>query len=154
MKRKRIYATAGFTALSALMLMHPIQAWAECYCNLSEPVDVIVKNWQTFKPKVTAMHSFNAYLATQLGAKVYYVPTLAELPNVKNRMYNCADFRGTNQKFAAIYDGFFDVECYDALVRKPDGTYTKVPQIVRETEKGSERELTILGYDFLLRRRL
>lgn len=136
--------------MSAIVALHPLVAYAECYCNLTEPVDVIVKNWQTFQPKVTAMHSLNAYIANQLGQAVYYVPTLDKLPNVRNRMYNCTDFRGTNQKFAAIYDGYFDVECQDVLLKRPNGEYTKVPEMMKNVEPGSERELTILGYDFLL----
>ena len=151
-RRKRLAAVAGLSAMSAIIVLHPLVAYAECYCNLTEPVDVIVKNWQTFQPKVTAMHSLNAYIANQLGQEVYYVPTLDMLPNVRNRMYNCTDFRGTNQKFAAIYDGYFDVECQDVLLKRPNGEYTKVPAMMKAVEPGSERELTILGYDYLLTR--
>lgn len=54
------------------------------YADDSGPWHVIVDNWQTHKPRVTALRSLNAYLATDKGQAVYYVPTLEELPNIKN----------------------------------------------------------------------
>lgn len=111
---------------------------------------VIVDNWQTHKPRVTALRSLNAYLATDKGQAVYYVPTLEELPNIKNAVADTTDYRGNNQKFAAVYDGYFDQMCYEALVRKSDGTYSKTPAIVQSEGRDKVRELTTLGYDFLL----
>ena len=116
----------------------------------SEPWHVIVDNWQTHKPRVTALRSLNAYLATDKGQAVYYVPTLEELPNIKNAVADTTDYRGNNQKFAAVYDGYFDQMCYEALVRKSDGTYSKTPAIVQSEGRDKVRELTTLGYDFLL----
>ena len=116
----------------------------------SGPWHVIVDNWQTHKPRVTALRSLNAYLATDKGQAVYYVPTLEELPNIKNAVADTTDYRGNNQKFAAVYDGYFDQTCYEALVRKSDGTYSKTPAIVQSEGRDKVRELTTLGYDFLL----
>lgn len=116
----------------------------------SGPWRVIVDNWQTHKPRVTALRSLNAYLATDKGQAVYYVPTLEELPNIKNAVADTTDYRGNNQKFAAVYDGYFDQMCYEALVRKSDGTYSKTPAIVQSEGRDKVRELTTLGYDFLL----
>lgn len=116
----------------------------------SGPWHVIVDNWQTHKPRVTALRSLNAYLATDKGQAVYYVPTLEELPNIKNAVADTIDYRGNNQKFAAVYDGYFDQMCYEALVRKSDGTYSKTPAIVQSEGRDKVRELTTLGYDFLL----
>lgn len=116
----------------------------------SGPWHVIVDNWQTHKPRVTALRSLNAYLATDKGRAVYYVPTLEELPNIKNAVADTTDYRGNNQKFAAVYDGYFDQMCYEALVRKSDGTYSKTPAIVQSEGRDKVRELTTLGYDFLL----
>lgn len=116
----------------------------------SGPWHVIVDNWQTHKPRVTALRSLNAYLATDKGQVVYYVPTLEELPNIKNAVADTTDYRGNNQKFAAVYDGYFDQMCYEALVRKSDGTYSKTPAIVQSEGRDKVRELTTLGYDFLL----
>lgn len=116
----------------------------------SGPWHVIVDNWQTHKPRVTALRSLNAYLATDKGQAVYYVPTLEELPNIKNAVADTTDYRGNNQKFAAVYDGYFDQMCCEALVRKSDGTYSKTPAIVQSEGRDKVRELTTLGYDFLL----
>lgn len=116
----------------------------------SGPWHVIVDNWQTHKPRVTALRSLNAYLATDKGQAVYYVPTLEELPNIKNAVADTTDYRGNNQKFAAVYDGYFEQMCYEALVRKSDGTYSKTPAIVQSEGRDKVRELTTLGYDFLL----
>lgn len=116
----------------------------------SGPWHVIVDNWQTHKPRVTALRSLNAYLATDKGQAVYYVPTLEELPNIKNAVADTTDYRGNNQKFAAVYDGYFDQMCYEALVRKSDETYSKTPAIVQSEGRDKVRELTTLGYDFLL----
>lgn len=116
----------------------------------SGPWHVIVDNWQTHKPRVTVLRSLNAYLATDKGQAVYYVPTLEELPNIKNAVADTTDYRGNNQKFAAVYDGYFDQMCYEALVRKSDGTYSKTPAIVQSEGRDKVRELTTLGYDFLL----
>lgn len=116
----------------------------------SGPWHVIVDNWQTHRPRVTALRSLNAYLATDKGQAVYYVPTLEELPNIKNAVADTTDYRGNNQKFAAVYDGYFDQMCYEALVRKSDGTYSKTPAIVQSEGRDKVRELTTLGYDFLL----
>lgn len=116
----------------------------------SGPWHVIVDNWQTHKPRVTALRSLNAYLATDKGQAMYYVPTLEELPNIKNAVADTTDYRGNNQKFAAVYDGYFDQMCYEALVRKSDGTYSKTPAIVQSEGRDKVRELTTLGYDFLL----
>lgn len=120
------------------------------YADDSGPWHVIVDNWQTHKPRVTALRSLNAYLATDKGQAVYYVPTLEELPNIKNAVADTTDYRGNNQKFAAVYDGYFDQMCYEALVRKSDGTYSKTPAIVQSEGRDKVRELTTLGYDFLL----
>lgn len=120
------------------------------YADDSGPWHVIVDNWQTHKPRVTALRSLNAYLATDKGQAVYYVPTLEELPNIKNAVADTTDYRGNNQKFAAVYDGYFDQMCYEALVRKSDGTYSKTPAIVQAEGRDKVRELTTLGYDFLL----
>ena len=73
------------------------------------PWHVIVDNWQTHKPRVTALRSLNAYLATDKGQAVYYVPTLEELPDIKNAVADTTDYRGTKQKFAAVYDGYFNI---------------------------------------------
>lgn len=148
LRYKRVRAATGVAVLAAALLIRPMEVRADCYCNLSEPVDVMVQNWQTFKPKVTAMHSLNAYLADT--KEVYYVPELADIKNVKNRMYNCTDYNGASHKFAAIYDGYFDVEVQDVLLKDSSGNYTKVPQMMKGVAKGSERELQILGYDYLL----
>lgn len=129
-----------------LSLMLPIGVYADD----SGPWHVIVDNWQTHKPRVTALKSLNAYLATDKGQAVYYVPTLEELPNIKNAVADTTDYRGNNQKFAAVYDGYFDQMCYEALVRKSDGTYSKTPAIVQSEGRDKVRELTTLGYDFLL----
>ena len=129
-----------------LSLMLPIGVYADD----SGPWHVIVDNWQTHKPRVTALRSLNAYLATDKGQAVYYVPTLEELPNIKNAVADTTDYRGNNQKFAAVYDGYFDQMCYEALVRKSDGTYSKTPAIVQSEGRDKVRELTTLGYDFLL----
>lgn len=114
--------------------------------------NVIVDNWQTFRPRVTALRSLNAYLATDLGQQVYYVPTLEELPNLKDTVSDCIDYAGKNQRFAAVYTGYFNPMCYSALVRKSDGNYSNVPAIVQQEGANSVRELTTLGYDFLLTR--
>lgn len=114
--------------------------------------DVVVDNWQTFQPRVTALRSLNAYLATDLGQQVYYVPTLEELPNLKDTISDCVDYTGKNQRFAAVYTGYFNPMCYSALVRKSDGNYSSVPAIVQQEGANSVRELTTLGYDFLLTR--
>lgn len=118
----------------------------------SGPYPVIVENWQTWYPKVTALKSLNAYMATSRGEQVYYVPTLEELPDIKNAVSDCVDYSGVRQRFAAVYDGYFNQMCYEALVRKSDGTYSKVPAIVQTEGSNSARELTTLGYDFLLTR--
>lgn len=128
--------------------MLPIGVYADD--DDSGPWHVIVDNWQTHKPRVTALRSLNAYLATDKGQAVYYVPTLEELPNIKNAVADTTDYRGNNQKFAAVYDGYFDQMCYEALVRKSDGTYSKTPAIVQSEGRDKVRELTTLGYDFLL----
>lgn len=120
------------------------------YADDSGPWHVIVDNWQIHKPRVTALRSLNAYLATDKGQAVYYVPTLEELPNIKNAVADTTDYRGNNQKFAAVYDGYFDQMCCEALVRKSDGTYSKTPAIVQSEGRDKVRELTTLGYDFLL----
>lgn len=101
-------------------------------------------------PKVTALRSLNAYMATDMQQQVYYIPTLKELPDIKNAVSDCTDYRGNNQKFAAVYSGYFDQMCYNALTRNKDGTYTKTPAIVQSEGANSVRELTILGYDYLL----
>lgn len=132
-----------------LSLMLPIGVYADGDDD-SGPWHVIVDNWQTHKPRVTALRSLNAYLATDKGQAVYYVPTLEELPNIKNAVADTTDYRGNNQKFAAVYDGYFDQMCYEALVRKSDGTYSKTPAIVQSEGRDKVRELTTLGYDFLL----
>lgn len=131
-----------------LSLMLPIGVYADD--DDSGPWHVIVDNWQTHKPRVTALRSLNAHLATDKGQAVYYVPTLEELPNIKNAVADTTDYRGNNQKFAAVYDGYFDQMCYEALVRKSDGTYSKTPAIVQSEGRDKVRELTTLGYDFLL----
>lgn len=131
-----------------LSLMLPIGVYADG--DDSGPWHVIVDNWQTHKPRVTALRSLNAYLATDKGQAVYYVPTLEELPSIKNAVADTTDYRGNNQKFAAVYDGYFDQMCYEALVRKSDGTYSKTPAIVQSEGRDKVRELTTLGYDFLL----
>lgn len=131
-----------------LSLLLPIGVYADD--DDSGPWHVIVDNWQTHKPRVTALKSLNAYLATDKGQAVYYVPTLEELPNIKNTVADTTDYRGNNQKFAAVYDGYFDQMCYEALVRKSDGTYSKTPAIVQSEGRDKVRELTTLGYDFLL----
>lgn len=131
-----------------LSLTLPIGVYADD--EDSGPWHVIVDNWQTHKPRVTALRSLNAYLATDKGQAVYYVPTLEELPNIKNAVADTIDYRGNNQKFAAVYDGYFDQMCYEALVRKSDGTYSKTPAIVQSEGRDKVRELTTLGYDFLL----
>lgn len=131
-----------------LSLMIPTGVYADD--DDSGPWHVIVDNWQTHKPRVTALRSLNAYLATDRGQTVYYVPTLEELPNIKNAVADTTDYRGNNQKFAAVYDGYFDQMCYEALVRKSDGTYSKTPAIVQSEGRNKVRELTTLGYDFLL----
>ena len=120
------------------------------YADDDGPWHVIVDNWQTHTPRVTALRSLNAYLATDKGQTVYYVPTLEELPNIKNAVADTVDYRGDQQKFAAVYDGYFDQMCYEALVRKSDGTYSKTPAIVQSEGRDKVRELTTLGYDFLL----
>lgn len=130
-----------------LSLLLPTGVYAD---DDSGPWHVIVDNWQTHKPRVTALRSLNAYLATDKGQAVYYVPTLEELPNIKNAVADTTDYRGNNQKFAAVYDGYFDQMCYEALVRKSDGTYSKTPAIVQSEGRDKVRELTTLGYDFLL----
>ena len=132
-----------------LSLTLPIGVYADDDDD-SGPWHVIVDNWQTHKPRVTALRSLNAYLATDKGQAVYYVPTLEELPNIKNAVADTTDYRGNNQKFAAVYDGYFDQMCYEALVRKSDGTYSKTPAIVQSEGRDKVRELTTLGYDFLL----
>lgn len=132
-----------------LSLMLPIGVYADDDDD-SGPWHVIVDNWQTHKPRVTALRSLNAYLATDKGQAVYYVPTLEELPSIKNAVADTTDYRGNNQKFAAVYDGYFDQMCYEALVRKLDGTYSKTPAIVQSEGRDKVRELTTLGYDFLL----
>lgn len=131
-----------------LSLMLPIGVYADD--DDSGPWHVIVDNWQTHKPRVTALRSLNAYLATDKGQAVYYVPTLEELPSIKNAVADTTDYRGNNQKFAAVYDGYFDQMCYEALVRKSDGTYSRTPAIVQSEGRDKVRELTTLGYDFLL----
>lgn len=131
-----------------LSLLLPTGVYADD--DNSGPWHVIVDNWQTHKPRVTALRSLNAYLATDKGQAVYYVPTLEELPNIKNAVADTTDYRGNNQKFAAVYDGYFDQMCYEALVRKSDGTYSKTPAIVQSEGRDKVRELTTLGYDFLL----
>lgn len=118
--------------------------------DTEEIKDVTVDNWQTWYPKVTALRSLNAYLATEKGEQVYYVPTLEELPNIKNAVSDCKDYHGDEKKFATVYDGYFDQMCREALVRKSDGTYSKVPAIVQTEGSNSVRELTTLGYDLLL----
>lgn len=120
------------------------------YADDDGPWHVIVDNWQTHTPRVTALRSLNAYLATDKGQTVYYVPTLEGLPNIKNAVADTVDYRGNQQKFAAVYDGYFDQMCYEALVRKSDGTYSKTPAIVQSEGRDKVRELTTLGYDFLL----
>ena len=130
-----------------LSLLLPTGVYAD---DDSGPWHVIVDNWQTHKPRVTALRSLNAYLATDKGQAVYYVPTLEELPNIKNAVADTTDYRGNNQKFAAVYDGYFDQMCYEALVRKSDETYSKTPAIVQSEGRDKVRELTTLGYDFLL----
>lgn len=132
-----------------LSLLLPTGVYADDDAD-SGPWHVIVDNWQTHKPRVTALRSLNAYLATDKGQAVYYVPTLEELPNIKNAVADTTDYRGNNQKFAAVYDGYFDQMCYEALVRKSDGTYSKTPAIVQSEGRDKVRELTTLGYDFLL----
>lgn len=114
------------------------------------PSHISIDNWQTWYPKVTALRSLNAYLATDRNQKVYYVPMLEELPDVKNAVSDCTDYAGSRQRFAAVYDGYFDQMCYEALVRKSDGSYSNVPAIVQTEGSNSVRELTTLGYDFLL----
>lgn len=152
MNKSRVRVLAGLAVLSISLLSKPIAALADCFCNGSEPYDVIVKNWQTFRPKVTAMHSLNAYLATDMGQQVFYVPKLEDLPEIRKKMYKCVDYAGNEKKFAAIYDGYFNSECYEALVRKNDGTYTSIPDIIKDKGASCQRELTTLGYDFLLMR--
>ena len=87
-----------------------------------------------------------------MGQQVYYVPTLEELPNLKDTVSDCIDYTGKNQRFAAVYTGYFNPMCYSALVRKSDGNYSNVPAIVQQEGANSVRELTTLGYDFLLTR--
>ena len=113
-------------------------------------MDVSVDNWQNFYPKVTALRSLNAYLATDKGQKVYYIPKLSDLPNLKNSVSDCLDYSGDRKRFAAVYDGYFDMMCDEALVRKSDGTYSSVPTAVQMQMSDKARELQILGYDFLL----
>lgn len=113
-------------------------------------MDVSVDNWQNFYPKVTALRSLNAYLATDKGQKVYYIPKLLDLPNLKNAVSDCVDYNGDRKRFAAVYDGYFDMMCEEALVRKSDGTYSSVPTAVQTQMSDKARELQILGYDFLL----
>ena len=115
-----------------------------------EHMDVSVDNWQNFYPKVTALRSLNAYLATDKGKKVYYIPKLLDLPNLKNAVSDCVDYNGDRKRFAAVYDGYFDMMCEEALVRKSDGTYSSVPTAVQTQMSDKARELQILGYDFLL----
>ena len=114
------------------------------------PYDVIVENWQTFYPKVTALRSYNAYLATDKNNVVYYIPKLEDLPNLKNAVSECIDYNGKEHRFAAVYDGYFDQMCYEALVRKADGTYSSVPTALSHSNGEKARELQILGYDMLL----
>lgn len=112
----------------------------------------VVIHEPTFRPRVTALRSLNAYLATDKEQQVYYVPTLEDLPGVDDAVSDCIDYSGQRQQFAAVYKGYFNQMCYQALVRKNDGTYSKVPAIVSSEGKDSVRELTTLGYDFLLTR--
>lgn len=131
-------------------MLFTISAYADPGDGDGGPYPVIVENWQTFYPRVTSLRSLNAYLATEQGQKIYYVPKLDELPDVMNAVTDCTDYTGTRQRFAAVYGGYFDQMCYEALVRKSDGTYSQVPAIVQTDGKNSVRELTTLGYDFLL----
>lgn len=128
--------------------MLPSVALADCDCDF--PDHISIDNWQTFHPRVTALRSLNAYLATDKGQQVYYVPTLDELPGVENAITDCIDYAGHRYRFAAVYDGYFDQMCYEALVRKSDGSYSRVPAIVQTAGSNRVRELTTLGYDFLL----
>lgn len=150
MRRRTLMYLCLFAA--TLSLFSGSLAYADPGDEDDGPKNVIVDNWQTFRPRVTALRSFNAYLATDLGQQVYYVPTLEELPNLKDTVSDCVDYTGKNQRFAAVYTGYFNPMCYSALVRKSDGNYSSVPAIVQQEGSNSVRELTTLGYDFLLMR--
>lgn len=142
-KRSLLIAVAISLAISGVAIADPGDGHSSH--------DVSVDNWQTWHPKVTALRSLNAYLATDKNEQIYYIPTLEELPDIKNAVSDCKDYKGQEKKFAAVYDGYFDQMCREALVRKSDGTYSNVPAIVQTEGSGSVRELTTLGYDFLLK---
>lgn len=138
-----------YLSLLAMLASQTMTVYADCDCG-GGPFHVIVDNWQTHRPRVTALRSLNAYLATDKGQTVYYIPTLDQLPGIEDATANTTDYLGKNQRFAAVYDGYFDQMCYQALVRKEDGTYSNTPVIALSEGKDKIRELTTLGYDFLL----
>ena len=122
-----------------------------CVCashvSYADPGDKkVVEEQGTFTPKVTALRSLNAYLSTDKDLSVYYIPTLEELPDIKNAAAECEDYMGNKQRFAVVYDGYFNSMCYAAMTKSPDGSYVNTPKGV-----SIKRELNTLGYDYLLR---
>lgn len=90
------------------------------------------------RPKVTALHSMNATL------NPYYNPTLEELPfDLVDMAVKCTDYQGTQHDFAAVYSGYYDPE-----VQADKGSKYHVSSDLYTVDH--QRELQILGYDFLL----
>ena len=110
-------------------------------------IDIALPDY--FTPKVTALHSVNAFLAEN-GADVYYLPTLSDFPlDISKVATKVTDTSGREHKFAVVYDGWFDTEVMSKVAKDGDNTIYKVsPNIRKERHL---RALEVLGYDFLLR---
>ena len=67
MHRKRLCYLFLFATITSLSLSTLTFGAPGVYDDDGPSRNVIVDNWQTFRPRVTALRSLNAYLATDLG---------------------------------------------------------------------------------------
>lgn len=114
---------------------------------------------ETFKPKLTALHSVNAIVAgSEEYNGVYYLPTLSDIPVDLVDLCSDVQLTGDDGKissrhtFAYVYDGYFDAEVQFEQPRQESykvGSAQTSKRVWSSTD--SSRLLNIVGYDMLLR---
>lgn len=116
------------------------KATVESQTNISSP---------TFNPMVTVIHSLNAKFASE-DAKVYYVPTLEELPVDMKAFIESGAYDSTNMYhgFAAAYAGLYDIESKTQQYSNDTVYYNTTPSVYKGVN--ATRALEVLGYDLLL----
>lgn len=133
-----------------------------------EPVEPVYPSYTVYHPKVTALHSVNAMVASHSSYNgVYYLPRLEDIPLDIESICSNVTLKGSNDehKFAIVSDCYYNGEVDIELQYSDDGlssgngvtgngnagdTANLQTSKAVYSATDSSRLLTICGYDILL----